>query len=229
MKTIFRIVLFLVPVSAVAQTAIKLNTQFQYQSVESIWKYNTIGTVVSVEENELSVLPMPTISFFNSKGHFQELGLFQLGYNIDESQSILIDNSIRSREKISTFEIGFRYDYNFALSKNIKAIKPYLGVSTSLDYTNEINEPKVTSAFNSNGNKLISNLGIVPRLIWSLSPIIFLDLNIPINIFQVEYSQYIIHNPSLPLEQQKNRNTQTTFFPINYEVRLGIGVFLFKS
>ena len=229
MKTFLTFILFVFSASGFAQKAIKLNTHFQYQSVEAIWKYNTDGTIVSIEENTLSIMPLPSISFLNSKGNFQELGLSKLGYEIDKNQAILIDNSIRAVEKISTFGIGFRYDYNFALSNNTKAIKPYLGVSTSLGYINEINEPKITSTFKSNENKLISNIGIVPRLIWSLSPIVFLDLNIPINVLQVEYSHYRIHNPSLPLEQQKNSNTEATFFPINYEVRLGLGVFLFSS
>ena len=229
MKKLLSIVLFVVSTSSFAQTAIKLNAHSQYHSTETIWKYNTSEIIVSMEENTFSVLPMPTISFFNSTGNFHELGLSNLKYKVDETQSIMVDNSIRSGEKVHTFEIALRYDYNFELSKNIKALKPYLGVSASLGYSNEINVPKITSAFKSNENKLVSSIGIVPRMVWKLNETIFLDLNIPINVFQVEYKSQRIHNPSLPLEQQRNSIVDVSFLPINYEVRLGIGVLLVSS
>ena len=124
MKILLRFVLIIISTSSFAQTAIKLNAHFQYSSVETSWKYNTDGTVASIEENKFSILPLPTISIFNFEDNFYELGLSKLDFGIRENQTILIDNRIRAGEIIMHFEIGFRYDYNFALSKSNKRIKP---------------------------------------------------------------------------------------------------------
>ncbi len=66
MKIIINL-LFLISISSITfgQKAIKLNAHLQYVSSDfAIHKYNTNGTVRSIEESNLSFFPSPTLSFF---------------------------------------------------------------------------------------------------------------------------------------------------------------------
>ncbi len=231
MKTSYICLLILtISTSSFAQKALKLNAHLQYQAFDYSNTRNSI-TILS-EESDLSVLPSPTISIYNAQGGFHEIGISRFRFGIDENkttQSNASNSTITSGIKTTYFAIGIRYDYNIKLAKKESSISPYIGVSTSLGYDLETNEPKISNSFKRNEYNLGTNVGIVPRLIWKLNSLVFIDLNIPINIFRVEYRHQKIHNPNLPLEQQKNGGFETTFLPKNYEVRLGVGVFLFKG
>ncbi len=150
-------------------------------------------------------------------------------FSIDETQTTLIDQSIINGFINKSFAITFRYDYNLKLTQKESVFNLYIGVSTSLGYETEVNEPKITSSFKKSFYAFNSNIGIVPRIIWKLNTTVFLDLNTPINVFQIRYDHIRIQNPSLTMEQQQYGEFSTKLLPINYEVCLGIGVFLFDD
>lgn len=231
MKIIINL-LFLISISSITfgQKAIKLNAHSQYKSYDNSYARDSI--FFEDTESKLSIIPGVTFSKYTAKDNFYEFGLSRLYFNVEDNLKVTNAPtyvSIDGGAKTTTFNIGFRYDYNYILSKNGSSFLAYFGLSSSIAYDIETNEPKITSSYKRNWSTIRSNFGIVPRLIWKLNSLVFIDLNIPINIIQVEYTHQRIHNPSLPLEQQKNGELETTLFPKNYEVRLGVGVFLFKG
>lgn len=234
MKTILSLLLiFLFSTGGFSQKAIKINTHFQYTSYDYSHTRNEslskIDTEISVD-----VLPSLTFNIYTPKGNFHEIGISRLQFGVEDIEYSFIDNdpsdpSFITGAKTNSFKIEFRYDYNIKLSKKNKSITPFLGLTTAIRYEFKNYDPKISTVFSKRTDKIDNSIGIVPRIIWNISKSVFIDLNTPLNIFQVEYKHQRIFNPSLPIEQQKNGGFETTFLPKNYEVRLGVGILLSKE
>lgn len=228
-KTIFFIFFALTTLRVSGQIALKLNLHAQYESFE----YNNIrDTSLTIVKNgyDLSILPSPTISFYRDNGNFQEISLSRILYTVDDDKTTnsysngntLITDGTRE----TTFTLGFRYDYNFLLTSKENPLLFYLGLSCGLTYYSQFIQPKVFTSFKR--TSIITNVavGVVPRITWQINSKIYMDLNIPFNVYELLYYWQKIHNPGLPLYQQSNGGFESTFLPKIYEVRFGIGFML---
>jgi hypothetical protein len=65
-------------------------------------------------------------------------------------------------------------------------------------------------------------LNATPRLYFKLSPHFTIDLNIPVRIYNFQVEKYRQDNPILPVEQQRNTETNHLFFEPVYTLRLGL-------
>lgn len=227
-KTLFILLAFIISSKVLGQTALKLNMHLQYQPFENTHVRDSIYTEIQ-EGFDLSVLPSPTISFYKENGSFHEIGLSRIQYIVDDDITTLNRpgvTQITNGAKETTFNIGFRYDYNILLSNKEDPFSIYMGASASPSFTSITNEPKVSSSYKRTQIGTSIYVGVVPRVIWKVSSKLFFDLNVPVNLYELSYKWQKIHNPSLPIEQQSNGGFESTFMPKNYEVRLGVGVML---
>lgn len=224
---LFILVAFTFSIKVWGQTALKLNMHLQYQPFEYTHVIDSIYTEVK-EGFDLSVLPSPTISFYKENGSFHEIGLSRIQYIVDDDITTLNRpgvTQITNGSKETTFNIGFRYDYNILLSNKENPFSVYTGVSASPSFTSITNEPKVRSYKRTQVGTSVY-IGLVPRVIWKINSQLFFDLNIPVNLYELSYKWQKIHNPSLPLKQTSNGAFESTFIPKHYEVRLGVGIML---
>lgn len=208
------------------QIALKLNLHSQYESFE----YSNIRdtTLTKVKDGyDLSILPSPTISLYRENGNFQEICLSRILFIVDDNKTAYYYSNGSSKiidgSKETTFAIGLRYDYNFLLTNGDNPFSFFIGLSSSPTYYYQLNEPKSPSSFNRSKIKASVYVSIVPRIIWKINPKIFMDLNIPFNVYELSYKWRRINNPSLPLDQQSNGKWYSYFISKTYEIRLGVG------
>lgn len=232
MKKLILLISCLLPLSTFmfAQTAFKLNVHLQYQSYPTTKSYDGINYTYTDENYQVNILPAPTIIMYRQNGNFHEIGISRLQFNIDDNSILRTDLDEHSvytdGAKETTFNLGVRYDYNFCLTNKDKSLIGYLGVSISPIYHSRINDPYVNASFVGKYTSTSVLVGVVPRFIWKLNQSIFIDFNIPINLYDLKYEHYRIFNPSLTIKQQSYGYFDSNFLPKFYEVRLGVGILL---
>lgn len=211
-----------------AQTALKLNMHSQFEPFENSQFYDD-GSTETDNGFDLSILPSPTISFYKENGNFHEIGLSRIQFSVDEDKTTRFSNGnyvIINGVKETSLNICLRYDYNYAITNNEKAMVGYLGISASPSYNSIIIDPHVNSSYKGKYITAYAAFGFVPRFIWKLNQSIYVDLNIPINLYQITYNRTRIFNSSLSVKDQSWDHFESIFLPKNYEVRLGVGIIL---
>jgi len=66
------------------------------------------------------------------------------------------------------------------------------------------------------------SLNFIPRIMYTVSTKILLDLNIPIKVYDLREEEQKIENPAIPIRQQTNGGLASVFFENVYTIRLGI-------
>lgn len=159
----------------------------------------------------------PAVNLTTKRGHFHELELSDFSYKRDKNESL------NGFSKTMNKQLGLRYSFNYSINKKGK-LRTFIGVgiNTNLNsYKYEYNYPGIMDiapqgeykAFTSN-----VSLNITPRLVWNVSDKWFLDINIPINVYDFTNTMMQTYYVN-----RKMKTNSSTAFPNKYTVNVGVG------
>jgi hypothetical protein len=180
--------------------------------------------------NDLKILH-PTLAFqwLNAKGNYHELELtsFELGElsNLEELSGNSGSGNTIPKTSVITTNIAFRYEYilNFNKSETHKLI-PSLGFGGSPYYRLYKYQAKYSWEIPSSQQFIGLSIFATPRLTYNFSSRIFLDLNIPVCVFDFNLLTNHQDNPFLELSERTTSEFNIDMFPKILSGRVGVGL-----
>ena len=129
-------------------------------------------------------------------------------------------------EKNTRVFFALSYEYNIVLRKTTEKTKltPYLGLSINPFFENSITMPSISSQFPERNTYFGALFAIVPRINYTLKGNWYLDLNVPIQLFETHVAVNTRENPILPISQRKTTLVSFEALPRNVMVRIGVGL-----
>lgn len=119
-----------------------------------------------------------------------------------------------------------RYDYiiNFNKKKDCKFI-PSLGFGINPYYFQLNKNPENETQFSESYKYFGSRVFVTPALTYNLSPKFFLNLNIPVCLFDAYYKSYQSSDPAISIDERtKNNFNFGAASPYYFSARIGIGL-----
>ena len=160
----------------------------------------------------------PAFTLSNKKGHFHELEFSKIHY----SNRIEVfgyqpgsNNGVR-RKYTKTYDFGLNYSYNRLVASHNR-LNFFLGTGVGLSYklVNETLSDDPDYLLKDETRKV--NLNLIPRMQWNITDRWYLDVNIPVQAYGLDYSQRGNSN-------SKNLEFQNQVFPNKYTVNVGVGL-----
>lgn len=196
-------------------------------------EYQSLGSgLYKTSKKEYSTYLIPTVSFlkFHDNGHFFLFETGKFNVSIRDKETTYMDDvgdvRVVGGELIFNFTSSFRVGYNFVVSESEK-LSTYLGFGINPQFSREVVDPEVF-AFKTANTSLDTDLEILGSLFLKLDENIFLNLVLPIKIWNYNLISFRTDNPQLPLEQQRELKNQSTFFPLQIEFKVGL-VYTFQK
>ncbi len=125
-----------------------------------------------------------------------------------------------------TASVRYEYIVNLYKSKNWKFV-PSLGFAFNPYYLQSDTIPgdEQTSSYKSSDKFFGAKFLVTPRLTYYCGKKLFIDLNVPLCVFNPYMESYTTEDPTLPLEERTTNSTSFAgVFPGFFTVRLGIGL-----
>ncbi len=136
----------------------------------------------------------------------------------------LIDNNNRNIEgKTNNFHLTLRYELGYQLVST-NGLEIWGGAFIQPTFQSRKITPESEYLYTTKNSSSGSSIGIVPRLNYSFSDNLYLDVNIPISLLdwrvrKDSYESSIV--PSAPIEESKSTSTA---IPARFHFRIGLGV-----
>ena len=155
----------------------------------------------------------PSISWGKEYGNFHEVG-------IQDVQIVLNDfwKSYRST---------FNYSYNFRIGRGTspdKKFKFYLGLGSQAGVDFQKIPSYSSSSFESKNSSHSFSLMFTPRMTMRLSKNVLLDVNMPYGVYSTSRFSYTTDNPQVSAEERTRVRKESTTFPNQLTVRVGVVV-----
>jgi hypothetical protein len=219
------------------------NTNLNYKSALKVYNLSSYEKSVKDKDdksafffrntNTESQFLHPTIAFqWNSSvNNFHELELTNFILKKSETLTEVLTDSTGQRRYVTagddliTTLISLRYEFilNLMKSKEKKWV-PSFGFGASPYLHNVYDYPLTPTRFPVSDTYFGIRTFIIPRLTYYMSPKFFLDLNIPVCIFDTYYNLERTENPMLPVAERKNTTYNYEFLPGIFSGRLGVGL-----
>lgn len=235
--TVTAIILFFftgIQIFAQQSKLLKLYSNFNYikadDNLSTSPSNNNLITTEKEKGFELGYFsPALNISLENGNSHEFELSRFKLDFS--ENETILTNDSLNRVEivdgtrKLNSF-IAIRYEYGLSLKRSEKESKlhPYLGLSIQPYFQNYMETPIISNRFPTSTNQFGALLSITPRINYNLKGNWYLDLNVPIQVYDFNVSLITEENPINPVEERTTTEMNLNIFPYNILLRLGVGI-----
>lgn len=164
------------------------------------------------------------LSFNLGKKYTHELELFIPEFSKDHDK-LLFPLDMTIAKKSAYHEEANAYSFRYEVYRRLTKEKPIafaLGAAVNPHYRTIERIPSAPNWYPSNGKMFVASVNIVPRLQWTISKSLLLNLSIPFKVYDYIYSQQKVENPSIPVSQQKSGGSNHEFFREAYTVRLGL-------
>lgn len=174
----------------------------------------------------------PTIAFQwkSKKNNFHEIELTSLMLGKMRAKTEIVNDTTNNGQTISggnltTTAISVRYEYilNFNKSKESKFV-PSIGFGINPYYRQNNYSPKNSSSFSTREISAGMRTFITPRLTYFVTSKLFIDVNIPLCIFDTSYFFDKEDNPAIPVQQRNISTFNFNQFPKVFSGRIGIGL-----
>lgn len=168
--------------------------------------------------------------FYDKKErNFHEFALSRIYYTNRVHYQVVNDTvGRRVADKIGKkkdFGIGFRYEYNLMLGKRSdRKSKFYLGFPVECYYVHQNFTPLYASSYNYRLNGFGFAIGLVPRYQYWITKQFYLDVAIPLTIYEGLWSQKKDNNPNVPLAYRTNTDYRNYVGPPFPNFRIGLGI-----
>ena len=203
-----------------------LNESYSQQFTTKLY-----GNIFSFNKNQESSI-YDKLSFalkYESKSkqthEFEVLGINYLEY---ETRTTVIRHNEGITSMISGynnkyFNFSARYKYKTVSFIQNKNFTFFLNTSPIIIYEKRKNNPLVSSAYYVENSYLRAMISVIPSVNYKFKHIINLNLSFPIDLFAFDTKRLFIDNPALPDDLKHMTNFSHEFFPISFNLRLGIG------
>lgn len=123
---------------------------------------------------------------------------------------------------VSTY--SFRYEINTDITNVTKRFWLNVGAAVNPYHIEIQNTPREMRALDVERNVRYTGarFNIIPRVSCQLTDRLNLELNIPVNVFEIRRAKVDAHTPNLSLTPQATTSTEHTFFDNIYTVRFGV-------
>lgn len=173
----------------------------------------------------------PTIAFRikNNRNNMHEIELTNLDLGSVSSESVLqyTPGAVVpfSGGKTKQTYIALRYEYilNFMKNRDSRWM-PALGLAAMPYYKRSSYSPVLQTEFPIAETRTGVKAFVIPRLNYALTSRLFLDLNIPLCVADMNIQHNSKKNPNLPVAEQKNNTGNFEGVPGFYSIRLGLGL-----
>lgn len=218
MRIYYSLILFLFACSAGFSQSIESEKQDRKISLKL---YGQIMAEVEQNSNTITFPRFnPAVSLYTKNHNFHELELSSLIFRRNAYNGV--EYALNTYNK-TQFNLGLRYSYNYRLyMKNQLGV--YLGAGTNLFYNQNTYSPLASSSFPGYDSKKGFDLNITPRLTWKFNEKWYLDVNIPVNVYQQAWGTSKWDNPAYPVKDSKTITSKGQVFPNQYTVNVGIGL-----
>jgi hypothetical protein len=216
--------LMLITACSIAQSTIAIKVYHNTDIYKT--RYKASGGVVQTSDDHFNMNRFSlAIDVKTRNGFIHELELFvpEFSKTTDKLQYPMNYELLLS----SGFEEeGNTYSFRYELSKQVLtmsdkfALNLGLGINpyyVAVDYRSQL-EHQYSRSYKFYGGVF----NIVPRLNFKLSNRFAVDLNVPLKIYDLRYSERRIDNPTLPIRQQTSKDTEHIFLEGSYTIRLGL-------
>lgn len=174
----------------------------------------------------------PTIAIAreNKKHNLHEFELTSISINATDSRTNWYMpnhniNVITSGSKIFETHIALRYEHILNLVKKPGArLIPSIGFAASPYYLRYNVQPYVTTTYPTKETFIGARVFVAPRINYYIRKGVFLDLNIPVCLADINYNNHQEQNPTISAQQRSTSKTNFTALPEYFSVRLGVGV-----
>ncbi|MHB1277017.1 MAG: hypothetical protein ACYC1Q_01305 [Bacteroidia bacterium] len=211
--------------------AIKAYNQSTYERQTRSFRTSDTTTTY-FETNRLFQIIQPTLAFQwkSGKSNFHEVEISGLRVGKRETQTEQVENATNKSETVAGQDVfqtslAFRYEYqlNFK-NKGDRKLVPCVGFGAGTIFNRYRSEPHFPNSFPSSNTQINLRLFLTPRLIYYLGSKLFLDVNVPITITDLNTTIFKVKNPAFTPVQQKYTDQTFTGFPKIYSLRIGVGL-----
>lgn len=127
---------------------------------------------------------------------------------------------------------GSTYSFRYELSKDVFKMSDRftfnLGLGVNPYYVDIDYESQVDYMYSRSYKFYGGVLNVVPRVNFKLSNRFVVDLNIPLKVYDLRYTEQHIDNPTIPIRQQTTKDNDHIFLEGSYTIRIGL-LYNFKS
>ncbi|MES2619232.1 MAG: hypothetical protein V4615_00150 [Bacteroidota bacterium] len=168
--------------------------------------------------------------FYDKKErNFHEFALSRIYYTNNVHYHTVTDTTGRQMaEKIGKkkdFGIGFRYEYNLKLGKrNDRKSKFYIGFPVECYYVRQDFAPLYANSFNYHVNGFGLVTGVVPRYQYWFTKNFYLDIAIPITMYEGLVSHIKDSNVNKPVSERNTTDYRSYVGPPFPNFRIGLGI-----
>lgn len=117
---------------------------------------------------------------------------------------------------------SLRYEVSRSITNNSGPFAFLLGVAVNPYYVHIEYEPTNETTYYSSTKLYGFAINVIPRLEYKLNDRLCLDLDVPLNVFDLHAQKVYIANPSIPLRHQSAVSFASSFFERAYTIRLGL-------
>lgn len=167
----------------------------------------------------------PTIAFQwkNRKGNFNEIELTNLSLGETRTETNTA-NGQKTDNSFKTTHISARYEYIYIpWKKKDNRLVPSLGFGINPYYKYSSNSPNATTSYDASEQRIGAKGFVTPRLTYCFSKL-FVDINIPICVFNGYSQNYKDENPDLAVESRTIQGFHYYQLPKIHSGRIGVGL-----
>lgn len=209
--------------------SIKLNnlTSFEEYRMNFMW-----GSTPGYWDFSNNSFINPTLSLqLNTRSNFfHELEFISIyvGKTLNKRytySSLMEDYIILNGQEINEVNFSARYiiAYDFLKNSDSKLI-PSIGFGVNPEYFSIYSEPVVAISYPITEKLMAVRLQLIPKLSYSITPKLFVDMSIPVSLFDYKYFIYKVDNVTLLEELRTITSDKWTFLPKHYSGSIGIGL-----
>jgi hypothetical protein len=214
------------------KTALKLYNISTYEAQTKLVPNSNSSAISYVNTSTALQYLQPSIAFQwhakNNNFHELELTKLQLGKEIYNTK--LVNDSTNATistggGELVTTSIALRYEYifHFIKTRQIKLV-PSLGLGGNPYFRQTTYQQIVSNDFKSTYSKTGFKAFVTPRVNYFITNKFFLDVNMPICIFDAVATSDYVGNPVLPLANRTKNSFEFGPFPKYISARIGLGI-----
>lgn len=174
----------------------------------------------------------PTVAFqFKSRtGNFHEIEMSDLKLRKNTIIEQEINDSANTNfviggGQVTESAVVFRYENILIFnSDREKKLVPALGVGISPYFQGLGVILNVSNRFKTRETYLGANFFVAPRINYFINEKFFLDLNIPVTLFDLHLQSVVEDNPAIPVSQRKTSSLNFSMLPKIFSARVGVGM-----
>lgn len=238
-KYCFLFLIFLICTSSQAQNsfldykmALKIYNQSTYEAQTRSYPSGDSTMSTIFETNKSFQIIQPTLAFQWKSGsnNFHEVEISGIRVGKYGTRTEREDSTTGLRETVagqdvSQTSLAIRYEYivNFNKKSDHKLV-PSLGFGAGTNYGRHKSEPYISNSFPVTQTQVSLKLFLTPRLTYYFNSKLFMDLNIPVCVSDLNTTVFHVENPAFTSRQQKNTDYTFTGFPKIVSGRIGVGL-----